>query len=362
MDKYLMDGNKMLWHLDRVVAWEKGERIAPLHIDVGLSKGCNIRCHYCFGALQDNKFDVGQKKIFPREALLRYVKDAGTLGVRSMAFIGEAEPTINLNIYDAVVEGKRSGVDIAIGTNGVLFDDGLKGQAALEHLTWLRFNIGATTDESYKRLHGSDQFLKFLAKVRFCVEYKRRNNLDVTLGFQMVLTPQNADQVVGLAKMGRDMGVDYLVVKQCSDSVDNELGVYKELGEYGKYEEVLLEAESYSNDDYDVIVKWGKIGNQGRRSYASCLGAPFLLYSSGDGRLYPCGMFFEKERGEEDFRLGDLTQESFIDILHSDRYWDVMQKVSELDVSKCYTNCKTHSINEFVWKIKKERPGHVNFV
>ena len=34
MDKYKMGGHKLLWHLDRVQAWQKGERIAPLSIDV----------------------------------------------------------------------------------------------------------------------------------------------------------------------------------------------------------------------------------------------------------------------------------------------------------------------------------------
>ena len=50
-DKYKMDGNKMLYHLDRVEAWNRGDHIAPIHIDAGLSKGCNIKCQYCFGVV-----------------------------------------------------------------------------------------------------------------------------------------------------------------------------------------------------------------------------------------------------------------------------------------------------------------------
>ena len=100
--------------------------------------------------------------------------------------------------------------------------------------------------------------------------------------------------------------------------------------------------------------------NLGERVYESCLGAPFLLYSSGEGRLYPCGMFFDHK--EEEYRLGDLTKQSFKEIIESDRYWDVMRRVAEIDVRRvCYSNCRTHCINEFVWQLKHP-PEHVNFV
>lgn len=358
-DKFLMDSHKLLWHLDRVTDWLAGKRIPPIHIDVGLSKGCNIRCHYCFGALQGNLYRRGSETIFPREPLLAYMRDAGRAGVRSMALIGEAEPTLNPHIYDAIVEGKRAGVDMSVGTNGVLWDEGPKGLAALEHLTWLRFNISAASDEAYRRLHGSTEFPAFLRKVRFVVGAKRERALDVTVGLQMVLTPRDVDQVVPLAKLGAELGVDYLVIKQCSDTVENALGIFERLAEYDSFTQILQEAETYARPGYAVIVKWRPIRDRGVRSYTTCLGAPFLLYSSGDGRLYPCGMFFEHR--EEEFRMGDLTRQSFVEILESDRYWEVVDKVRNIDVGGCYANCKTHSINEFLWSLKHP-PPHVNFI
>ena len=123
-DVYRMDGNKMLWHLERVAAWARGERIAPIHIDAGLSKGCNIKCHYCYGVTQGNFFRKGAERVFPREALLRYMREAGEVGVRSIALIGEAEPTLNPALYEAIVTGKKAGVDMSVGTNGVLWDTG----------------------------------------------------------------------------------------------------------------------------------------------------------------------------------------------------------------------------------------------
>ena len=357
-DKYLMDGHKLLWHLDRVKDWLNGKRIPPIHIDVGLSKGCNIRCEYCFGVLQGNFYRKGSEVYFPREALLRYVREAGEIGVRSMAFIGEGEPLLNPNVYDAIIEGKKAGVDVAIGTNGILFDTGKKGEEALEHLSWIRLNISAASEEAYRRIHRSKEFCTVIEKIGFIVENKRKRNLPVTIGLQMVLTPNNVDQVVPLAKLGKDLMVDYCVIKQCSDSVEGALGVYKKLDEYEGFEDVLREAEATSSSGYNAIVKWKKVMNKGERIYDQCLGVPFLLYSSGNGRLYPCGMFFDIQ--EEEYRMGDLVEQSFKEIYESDKYWRVIEKVKKIDVRRCYSNCRTHCINEFLWEITHP-PEHINF-
>ncbi len=361
-DKYLMDGHKLIWHLDRVSDWLKGKRITPVHIDVGLIKGCNIRCEYCFGVLQGNFYKKGAQVYFSREPLLRYMRDAGKMGVRSMGFIGEGEPLLNPNVYDAIVEAKRSGVDVSLGTNGILLDTGRNGLRALAHLSWIRFNISAGSIDAYKRVHRSEDFPVAVEKIKFCVQAKKKHRLHLTIGLQMVLTPSNADQVLPLAKLGRKLGADYLVIKQCSDTVENELGVFDKLGEYKDFLGLLGEAEALSSRDYSVIVKWIKITNKGARNYSQCLGAPFLLYSSGDGKLYPCGMCFDSKKSmEAEFRLGDLVRQSFAQIIRSKRYQQVIEKVMRLDVNKCYSNCRTHAINEFAWSLKHP-PEHVNFI
>lgn len=355
-----MDGHKLYWHLDRVNDWLNGKRIAPIHIDVGLSKGCNIRCNYCFGVIQGNFYRKGSEVYFPRKPLLRYMKDAGEVGVRSMALVGEAEPLLNPHVYEAIVEGKRAGVDIALGTNGILFDTGRSGEEALEHLSWIRFNISAASDEAYRRIHASKEFTVVVEKIKFCVEVKRRRNLGLTIGLQMVLTPSNVDQVIPLAKLGKRLGTDYCVIKQCSDTVESALGIYGRLREYDNFRDILHEAEDISSKDYNVIVKWEKITNAGMRNYDQCLGVPFLLYSSGDGRLYPCGAFFNIK--EEEYRMGDLVKQSFKEIVESDRYWEVVEKVKKINVhEECYSNCRTHCINSFLWQITHP-PEHVNFV
>jgi len=358
-DKYLMDSHKLHWHLDRVRDYFLGKKIAPIHIDVGLSKGCNIRCEYCFGVLQGNFYRKGSEIYFPREPLLRYIKDASKLGVKSLAFIGEAEPLLNPHVYEAIVFARKNSLDVSLGTNGILFDTSKKGISALKNLTWIRFNISAGTEEGYRRIHRSNEFNTVVEKIKFCTDIKRKYKLPVTIGLQMVLTPNNVNELISLAKLGKRLKVDYLVVKQCSDTVDSRIGFFDKLDEYDNFFDILRMAEKESTKNYSVIIKWKKIANKGKRSYKQCLGVPFLLYSSGDGKLYPCGMFFDYKSKE--YCMGDLTKQSFKDIIKSKRYWDVVEKVKKMDTSKCYSNCRTHAINEFLWELVHP-PKHMNFI
>ena len=83
-ERFRFDGHKMLYHLDRIQAWQNGQRFAPVHIDMGLTKFCNTACLYCYAVVQNMTKGV----MIGREALLDFVRDCGKLGVRSLGFIG----------------------------------------------------------------------------------------------------------------------------------------------------------------------------------------------------------------------------------------------------------------------------------
>ncbi|NDB96153.1 MAG: radical SAM protein, partial [Verrucomicrobia bacterium] len=41
VDKLILDGTKIGWHMDRVQAWLDGKKIAPITIDMALTRTCN---------------------------------------------------------------------------------------------------------------------------------------------------------------------------------------------------------------------------------------------------------------------------------------------------------------------------------
>ena len=129
----------------------------------------------------------------------------------------------------------------------------------------------------------------------------------VTIGLQMVLLPEYADQVIPLALLGKELGVDYTIIKHCSDDENGRLGV-----DYSWYKsetamDLLTTAESLSTQSYSVQVKWSKISTGRDRKYSKCFGTPLLLQMSGTGIVAPCGSFFHKRYGR--FHIGDIKED-----------------------------------------------------
>ena len=367
MQNIILDGHKLLWHKDRVEAWLKGERIAPITIDCSLTRRCTYQCLYCYGQLQAN-----DEKRMTKEVIFRFLDDAAEIGVKAISFVSDGESTCSPYLYEAILRGKANGLDMALGTNGYLLRDD-KLEEILPCLTYLRFNISAGESKRYAQIMGCKEecFFKVYNTIRKCVEIKKRNNLEVTIGIQMVLMPQFSDQVMPFVKLGKELGVDYAVIKHCSDDEKGSLGI--NYGEYFKLVPLLKEAESFSTPDYLVKVKWSKILSKGERRYKKCYGPAFIMQFSGSGLVAPCGMLFNRKF--ERFHIGNIVEKSFKEIWKSEKYWEVLGYLASDKFNPqtdCGTLCLQHKVNEFLWDLKQgkvsleepkgEPPLHINFV
>ena len=367
MKNLILDGHKLAWHEDRVDAWLKGERIAPITIDCALTRRCTYKCVYCYGQLQGN-----DEKKMTKDVIFRFLDDAAEIGVKAISFVSDGESTCSPHLYDAILRGKSNGLDMALGTAGYLLKDE-RLEEILPVLTYLRFNISAADPKRYAQIHGCKEkfFEKVVNTIKESVRIKRENNLEVTLGLQMVLLPIFADQIIPLAKLGKELGVDYFVIKHCSDDENHTLGV--DYSAYEKLTDLLKEAESFSNGSYSVKAKWSKIMSGGKRCYSQCYGPPFIMQFSGSGLVAPCGMLFNEKYKK--YHIGNIAEKSFKEIWKSDRYWEVINLIAsdKFDArTMCGSLCLQHKANEFLWDIKNggantgifhdNEPMHVNFI
>jgi MoaA/NifB/PqqE/SkfB family radical SAM enzyme len=366
-DNLILDGHKLSWHGERVKRWQDGERIAPVTIDCSLTQACTYKCVYCYGQLQQNK-----GKQFSADIISRFLDDCAEIGVKAISFVSDGESTCSPHLYDAILKGKQNGLDMALGTNGYL----LKDERLLEilpALTYLRFNITAANPERYAEIHGCQRecFHKVVSTIRQCMVLKKIHNLEVTIGLQMVLMPDFKDQILPLAELGRELGVDYLVIKHCSDDENGSLGV--DYNGYDQCIDLLREAENLSGDGYQVKAKWSKILSGGKRCYSRCYGPPFILQMSGSGLVAPCGMLFHEKYKK--YHIGNICDMSFKEIWKSERYWRIMNLIASEKFDArimCGTLCLQHKVNEFLWNIKESSiplpavengtPAHINFI
>jgi MoaA/NifB/PqqE/SkfB family radical SAM enzyme len=367
MEKLILDGHKLRWHQNIIKAWLAGERIAPITIDCALTRTCTYKCVYCYGQLQGN--DI---KKMTKDVIFRFLDDAAEIGVKAVSFVSDGESTCSPYLYDAILRGKDNGLDMALGTNGYLLKDD-RLEEILPALTYLRFNISAGERDRYAAIHGCpvDCFDKVIRTVSKSVAIKRAKKLSVTLGLQMVLLPEFSDQIIPLAKLGKELGVDYLVIKHCSDDEQGSLGV--DYTGYHGLVDLLKESETYSTADYQVSVKWSKVLSEGKRCYTRCYGPPLIMQFSGSGLVAPCGMLFNRKYKK--YHIGNIAETSFKELWKSDRYWEVINLIASDQFNAqtmCGSLCLQHKVNESLWQLKRGEvaldehlspaPMHVNFI
>lgn len=366
-ERLILDGTKIGWHKDRVDAWMRGEKIAPITVDMALTRTCNYACKFCYATLQEN-----QRHPITKEVMTRFIDDAAEIGVRGISLVSDGESTLNTSFVHTIQYGHSKGISMAVGSNGYLLDE-KKIREILPHLTYFRVNITAGEEKRYQEIMGVREgfFEKVCENIRLMMRVKKELGLTVTIGMQMVLMPEFEDQILPLANLATELKPDYLVIKHCSDDEDGSLGV-----DYDGYERMytkLKEAEAMSTPETQIHIKWSKIGDKGTRSYQRCYGPPFLIQMSGSGLVAPCGMMFNEQYKK--FHIGNIVTESFKDMIMGDRYWEVVNYLASPNFnaqSMCGSLCLQHKVNEHLDGVKKgsiqlteptgQQPQHVNFI
>ena len=312
----ILDSHKLSYHVDRVRAWEAGERIAPVSVDMALTRACGAMCSFCYAMMQESQARSSIKTIHA----LNLVDDFAAIGVRSLSLVSDGESTLSKAYVPFIQHAAKLGIDVGNATNGWEWEPE-KIEQVLPHLTWVRLTVAAGRPESYARImykgpEHTEVFDRAMRHIKYAVDLKKRKNLGVTLGIQMVLMPQFKDEIIPFAQLGLDLGVDYAVIKHCSDDEQHTLGI-----DYSRYEELyslLTQAEAMSTEQTKVIVKWDKIRDGDKPPYKRFYGPSFLLQISGSGLVAPSGMFFNARYSK--LHIGNYTEERFIDIWKSDRY------------------------------------------
>lgn len=351
-DTIRMDSHKLIFHPDRVAAWQKGELIYPIEMEVGLSGACNHRCIFCAVDYMDYRPQLMDAKL-----LIQNLKQMGELGMKSIIYAGEGEPLTNPYAVEIFNKTKEYGIDAAVSTNGVLFTEE-KARECLKSLTWVRVSIAGATDSTYEKIHQCKRgdLQKALANLQSLVKIKKDQNLNTTLGVQLLLLPDNKDEVLSLAKIIRDIGFDYFTVKPFSQHPSSKSKITVD---YSEAEEIGQELKKYENENFSIYFRSQSIENLTiDKPYNSCEGINFMSYMDAKGNIFPCIVFM----GQEEFIYGNIRENSFREIWESDRACQIRSKFTNTFIHQyCRKTCRLDEINKYLHALKNPHP-HVNFI
>jgi len=351
--KYLLDGCKMLFYPDKLEDFMNGKRISPVSIDMGIHKGCQIFCKFCYGIFQNKSADY-----IPTNSLLNIAEDCRKLGIKSIAIVGDGEPTLNKGLYPFVSALSENGIASAVATNGLLLDNS-KIDILTNNCSWVRFNVSGIR-ENYPVIHGKTT-LKDFYRLEKLIKYAVEHSKKATIGLQMVLIPDNFFDIIPFARWAVELGVDYAQIKQFSDA-GKGMPMHFDMEQYKSVESLLKEAERLSNDKTKIKIKWKALEDSqnitlyNKWDYDNCIDLPFLFQISGNGKCYPCGYLFNNE----EYCYGDITKERLYDIINSEKYWNIIEKIRNMPLKElCFGQCRHCSGNQFMDRFTKAYKGNV---
>jgi len=348
---YVLDGTKIGWYPERIKAWQRGEKIAPITMDVAWTRRCNAACSFCYAQLQAS--DEGGE--ITKDIAFGFLEDAAEIGVKGISLISDGESTVVPWYEDSIVHAGKLGIKIGISTNGVRLKRRVL-EKILPHTSYLRFNFSAGELQRYKEIMGLKErdYWQVIQNVKDAMDIVRRDKLSCNVNMQMVLDPRDADQILPFVKLSAEVRPTYCIIKHCSDSDEQALGV-----DYKKYQDlgaVFDEAESYGDAEFRVVIKRDRMKDEGKRKYSRCLGPAFQLQMSGNGLVSSCGFNFNSRFRK--FHIGWIAgphAQRFKTIWESDRYWEVLGYLGSdaFDPRRsCGTMCLQHHTNDFLFRLQ----------
>ncbi len=362
-DNYKIDSHKLMYHPARVTKWleaendwERYKKIYPVYLELSPFGSCNHRCVFCaldYVGYKPDKLDVAM--------MVTRIPEMAEGGVKSIMFGGEGEPLLHKEIgkLTSIVYG--AGIDLAITTNGVKLSEAYC-ENHLEYISWIKVSINAGTPETYSELHRTDSkdFDVVINNLKKAVALRNKRDYLCTIGGQIILLPENVDEIEKLIRLCRDeIGLDYLVIKPYSQHMHSLTQRYKDI-DYSQYENIGEKISGLSTESFQVIYRENTIANHSReKTYSTCYATPgFWAYVMANGDLYTCSAYL----GDDRFNIGNIADNSFQTLWEGDRRkqnYDLIR--DRLDIHQCRANCRMDSVNRYLWELVNPN-RHVNFI
>ncbi|MBR9704341.1 radical SAM protein [Candidatus Pacearchaeota archaeon] len=349
--EFYVDSHKLIYHPKRISDFKENGDCYPIYVEFGLTNACNHKCIFC--ALDFLTFGG---KFIDKDVMLKALKDMADNGVKSVMFAGEGEPLLHKDIGLFAKTAKNLGLDVSITSNGVLFNED-KIKELLPNLTWIRFSIDAGTKEGYAKIHGTDikDFDKLLNNLKKAVKFKKENNLDVTIGSQFLMIPQNMHEGAILAGILKEIGLDNLQLKPYAIHPKSINNLSKDNYDLDKLHEEVMKFDS---DDFRVLFRKETLDRLKQGFvYNECHGLPFFALVDSKGNIIPCNIFYD----DPDFYYGNLNEKSFSEIWRGNNRKEVIEKIKNKGIHNCRIGCRLDPINRYLQRLKNPHI-HDNFI
>lgn len=163
----------------------------PTNMLVEVTNKCNHACIFC--PHQDMKNNFGE--IDPL-LLKRIMREAYDMGIRQIGLYTTGEMFLCREIETHIKNAKETGFTyIYSDTNGALANKENMRRVINAGLDSIKFSINAGTRETYKKIHGRDDFNKVMDNLRDCFDLRQELNADLKIMVSYIITSLNEPEL-----------------------------------------------------------------------------------------------------------------------------------------------------------------------
>ena len=361
--------SKVLYHLDTVLEYFAGKNIDPITMEIDPSNACNHSCPFCIsGHIHLKKFkgtEFFNRQMMDKKTLLNLAKDLSETKIKSIAFTGGGEPTMNPALKETLVYLKKnSDIQMGMYSNGSMLQRFDLFETVVESLEWVRVSIDAGTKKFYDDLrvtNSTNDFDTVISNIKKLIETKKKMNSKIIIGVGFVVTKENYKEVIDFANLFKDIDVDYCQFKpeiiqierngtqdNKKQQISSEFWAYKIIDLLNEASQILgkkFESNAYKIED--LIIDQENYG----RGYKECIGSQFQPCIGADGHVYVC----TNHRGHKKYSYGNLYDENFKKIwANLNKRKEIMDKINKKEkFCNCTQLCKPHESNKMLWSIKQ---------
>jgi cyclic pyranopterin phosphate synthase len=368
LSKIFNPQSKVLYHLDTILDYFDGKNIDPITMEIDPSNACNHSCPFCIsGHIHLKKFkgtEFFNRQMMDKKTLLNLVQDLSNTKIKSIAFTGGGEPTMNPALKEAIIYFKKnSNIQLGMYSNGTMLEKFNLFETIVKSLEWIRVSIDAGKKKSYDNLrvtNSSNNFDVVFSNIKKLIKIKKKLKSKIVIGVGFVVTQDNYKEVIDFAKLFKDIDVDYCQFKpeiiqierngtqdNKKQQISSEFWAYKIIDLLNEASEILgkkFESNAYKIED--LIVDPEKYG----RGYKQCIGSQFQPCIGADGHVYVC----TNHRGHKKYSYGNLYEENFKkiwgNIKKRKKIMNIIDKKEKF--CNCTQLCKPHESNKMLWSIK----------
>jgi len=326
------------------------------HVELILADLCQQSCRFCAyrleGYASNQHFD--ERRMMPSSKAEEIIRDCAEIGVQAIQFTGGGEPTLHQYFPQAIILVHELGMKFSLVSNGVRIDSKLAKDIAKG--SWVRISLDAATEETYistRRVHKS-HWEKAKTAVRNLRQAKESLGSGIVIGVGFVVTPDNWRDVVGAARLAKELGADNIRISAQFSNEDEKLFA----GFHTEAVYLCKEAESLSDENFTVYNRFGD------RLEDLILKQPedrlcgyqfFTTYIGADLNIYRCCGYAYNDRGY----IGSIAHQRFKDFWMSQERFD---KQINFDGRGC-ERCQFRRINSsLAYVLEPGKRLHEEFV